>query len=89
MTDTPSTSTPTEPAERSFRHSLTREPGARAVLDVEVEADRLTRQSVGVDLDLEDGARARLARQRMAERALRGLGGRARRGGVRHGEVLV
>ena len=45
MTDTPSTTTPAEPAERSFRHSLTREPGARAVLDVEVDADRLTRQA--------------------------------------------
>ena len=45
MTDTPSTVTPTEPAERSFRHSMTREPGARVVLEVEVTPDRLTRQT--------------------------------------------
>jgi trigger factor len=44
MTDTPSTTTPPQAAERSFRHSVTREPGARAVLDVEVDADRLSRQ---------------------------------------------
>ncbi|HEU5287113.1 MAG TPA: trigger factor [Candidatus Limnocylindria bacterium] len=42
MTDTPSTATP---AERSFRHTLTREPGARAVLEVEVDAERVTRQA--------------------------------------------
>src|SRR3954469_1152909 len=45
MTDTPSTLAPADPIERSFRHSLTREPGARVVLDVEVTADRLTRQT--------------------------------------------
>src|ERR671935_110862 len=42
MTDTPTTATP---AERSFRHSVTREPGARVVLEVEVDADRLVRQT--------------------------------------------
>ncbi len=42
MTDTPTTTTP---ADRSFRHTLTREPGARVVLDVDVDADRLTRQA--------------------------------------------
>ena len=42
MTDTPSTTTPTD---RSFRHSVTREPGARVVLEVDVDADRLTRQA--------------------------------------------
>jgi trigger factor len=45
MQDTPPTITPAEPTERSFRHSLTREPGARAVLEVEVSADRLSRQA--------------------------------------------
>src|SRR6185312_2270661 len=45
MADTPPTITPASAPERSFRHSLTREPGARAVLDVEVDADRLTRQA--------------------------------------------
>jgi trigger factor len=44
MTDIPTTTTPPQAAERSFRHTLTREPGARAVLEVEVDADRLTRQ---------------------------------------------
>src|SRR6266850_8440037 len=42
MTDTPTTSAP---AARSFSHSLTREAGARVVLEVEVDADRLTRQT--------------------------------------------
>jgi trigger factor len=45
MAETPPTITPASAPERSFRHSLTREPGARAVLDVEVDADRLTRQA--------------------------------------------
>ncbi|HZP97030.1 MAG TPA: trigger factor [Candidatus Limnocylindria bacterium] len=42
MTDTP---TITTPSQRSFRHTVTREPGARAVLEVEVDADRLARQA--------------------------------------------
>lgn len=42
MTDTPTTTTP---AERSFRHTVTREPGAKAVLEVEVDATRLERQT--------------------------------------------
>ncbi len=42
MADTPTTTTP---AERSFRHTVKREPGARAVLEVEVDADRVTRQA--------------------------------------------
>src|SRR5919108_1233664 len=42
MTDIPTTAAP---AERSFRHSVTREPGARVVLEVEADADRLTRQA--------------------------------------------
>src|SRR5213593_4386244 len=42
MTDTPTTTTP---AERSFRHTVKREPGARVVLEVEADADRLTRQT--------------------------------------------
>jgi trigger factor len=46
MSDTPTTTTPTPaPADRSFRHTTTREPGARVVLDVEVDADRLGRQA--------------------------------------------
>src|SRR6266545_325258 len=46
MADSPTTTTPTPPpAERSFRHTVTREPGARVVLDVEVDADRLGRQA--------------------------------------------
>src|ERR1700704_3107140 len=44
MADTPTTTTPPDAIERSFRHSVTREPGARAVMDVEVNADRLSRQ---------------------------------------------
>jgi trigger factor len=44
MTDIPTTTTPPQAAERSFRHSVTREPGARAILEVEVDADRLIRQ---------------------------------------------
>src|SRR5436309_15070769 len=42
MTDTPTTTTP---AERSFRHTVKREAGARVVLEVEADADRLTRQT--------------------------------------------
>src|SRR5512140_3557032 len=42
MADSPTTTTP---AERSFRHTVKREPGARAVLEVEVDADRVTRQA--------------------------------------------
>ncbi|MEK7862772.1 MAG: trigger factor [Chloroflexota bacterium] len=46
MQDAPTTGTPAGTAtERSFRHSMTREPGARVGLEVEVDADRLTRQS--------------------------------------------
>ena len=45
MADTPPTITPSASEERSFRHSLTREAGARVVLEVEVDADRLTRQA--------------------------------------------
>ncbi len=46
MADTPTTTTPAQaPVEdRSFRHSVAREPGARVVVDVEVDADRVTRQ---------------------------------------------
>jgi trigger factor len=44
MADTPPTTTPTDATDRSFRHSVSREPGARAVMDVEVDADRLSRQ---------------------------------------------
>ena len=46
MADTPTTTTPAQaPVEaRSFRHSVTREPGARVVIEVEVDADRVTRQ---------------------------------------------
>ena len=43
MTDLPTTATP-ETAPRSFRHTIAREPGSRVILDVEVDADRLTRQ---------------------------------------------
>lgn len=42
MADTPTTTTPSD---RSFRHTVTREPGARASIDVDVDADRLTRQA--------------------------------------------
>jgi len=42
MSDTPTTTTS---AERSFRHTVKREPGARVVLEVEADADRLTRQT--------------------------------------------
>lgn len=45
MTDSPKTTTPAALTERSFRHSVTREPGARAVFEVEVDADRLGRQA--------------------------------------------
>ena len=45
MTDSPKTTTPTTATERSFRQSVTREPGARAVFEVEVDADRLGRQA--------------------------------------------
>ncbi len=45
MADTPTTTAPAAPTERSFRHTTTREPGARVALDVEVDADRLTRQA--------------------------------------------
>ena len=45
MADTPTTTTPAARAERSFRHTMTREPGARVVLEVEADADRLTRQA--------------------------------------------
>src|SRR6202171_2569382 len=44
MADSPTTTTPPDAAERSFRHSVTREPGARAVIEAEVDADRLSRQ---------------------------------------------
>ncbi|HEY3217749.1 MAG TPA: trigger factor [Candidatus Limnocylindria bacterium] len=44
MADTPTTTTPAAAATRSFRHTVAREPGARVVLDVEADADRLTRQ---------------------------------------------
>src|SRR5436853_5343866 len=44
MTDSPTTTTPAAPAvERSFRHTATRE-GAKVTLEVEVDAERLTRQ---------------------------------------------
>ena len=42
MADTPTTTTPVE---RSFRHTVRREPGAKVVLDVEVDAGRLSRQA--------------------------------------------
>src|SRR6266850_2967217 len=45
MADTPTTTAPAAPAERSFRHSVTREPGARVTIEVEADADRLTRQA--------------------------------------------
>ena len=46
MPDAPTTGTPADAAaERTFRHTVTREPGARVALEVEVDADRLTRQS--------------------------------------------
>src|SRR5437764_14500603 len=45
MTDSPTTTTPADATERSFRHTITREPGAKVTLDVEVDADRLTRQA--------------------------------------------
>ena len=45
MADDPTTTTPPAPAARSFRHTLTREPGARVVLEVEADADRLIRQA--------------------------------------------
>ena len=42
MADTPKTTTPVQ---RSFRHTVRRDPGAKPVLEVEVDADRLTRQT--------------------------------------------
>lgn len=46
MTDSPETTTPAAAApERSFRHTLVRESGSRAVFEVEVDADRLSRQA--------------------------------------------
>ncbi|MDQ2952610.1 MAG: trigger factor [Chloroflexota bacterium] len=44
MADTPTTTTPAQPTDRPFRHTVTREPGARVVIDVEADADRVTRQ---------------------------------------------
>ena len=44
MADSPPTTTPSETEPRSFRHTLTREPGSRVVLEVEVDPDRVTRQ---------------------------------------------
>src|SRR5436309_7358007 len=41
MSDTPMTATPTEA--RTFTHTLKRETGSRVVLEVEADADRLTR----------------------------------------------
>src|SRR5213592_4232416 len=50
MSDTPTTATPVRPTPetpeaRTFKHTLKREAGSRAVLEVEVDADRLTRQA--------------------------------------------
>src|SRR5438067_11468088 len=45
MPDIPTTTTPADAAERSFRHTITREPGSKVILEVEVDADRLTRQA--------------------------------------------
>ena len=42
MTDTPP---PTAPAERAFRHTVRPEAGSSVVLEVEVDADRFTRQA--------------------------------------------
>jgi trigger factor len=42
MTDAPTTSAPTE---RSFRHVVRRDAGSKVSLEVEVDADRLTRQA--------------------------------------------
>jgi trigger factor len=42
MSDAPTTSAPTE---RSFRHSIRRDAGSKVSLEVEVDADRLTRQA--------------------------------------------
>ncbi len=42
MTDAPTTSAPTE---RSFRHTIRRDAGSKVSLDVEVDAERLTRQA--------------------------------------------
>src|SRR5690348_12709021 len=45
MTDSPTTTTPAEPTvDRSFRHTATRD-GATVTLEVEVDAERLTRQA--------------------------------------------
>src|SRR5436305_14998993 len=45
MSDSLTTTTPADAPERSFRHTITREPGPRVVLEVDVDADRLTRQA--------------------------------------------
>ena len=45
MTDSPTTTTPADAAPRSFRHTITREPGSKVILEVEVDVDRLTRQA--------------------------------------------
>ena len=42
MSDAPTTSAPTE---RSFRHTIRRDAGSKVSLDVEVDAERLTRQA--------------------------------------------
>jgi len=42
MTDAPTTSAPTE---RSFRHTVRRESGSQVALEVEVDAERLSRQA--------------------------------------------
>ena len=42
MSDAPSTSAPTE---RSFRHTIRRDAGSKVSLEVEVDAERLTRQA--------------------------------------------
>ena len=42
MTDAPTTSAPTE---RSFRHTIRRDAGSKVSLEVEVDAERLTRQA--------------------------------------------
>ena len=42
MSDAPTTSAPTE---RSFRHTIRRDAGSKVSLEVEVDADRLTRQA--------------------------------------------
>ena len=42
MSDAPTTSAPIE---RSFRHTIRRDAGSKVSLDVEVDAERLTRQA--------------------------------------------